>query len=89
MKAEKIAVFRWEDACGQTNWNERDDKPKTLPALVSGLVIEDTEEIITVGQVRFDDGAWRETLTIPKRMLLGEVVFMDVPGELENEADDD
>ena len=78
----QVVVFRWEDACGKTTWDEKEQNPGTICALVSGILIEDSESVIIVGLERFDDGQWRETLTVPKRLVLGRIAVFSIPSPL-------
>lgn len=82
MKFQTIAVFKWEDAAGLNRWNERDDNPTTMFATVVGILIEDSQEVITVGLERFEDGSWRDTLTVPKRLLVAEPQYFKIPKRL-------
>ena len=85
MKTEVIALFRWEDAAGKVNWHEKDELLGTLSCTSCGLLIHEDEEVISIGLERFDDGGWRETLTVPKRLILGKVIHYDIPISMKEE----
>lgn len=79
MTLDKIAVFKWEDAAGKTTWRESEEPPSTLFATVCGLFIREDDHSISVGLERFEDGQWRETLTVPKSLIRGKIKYFVVP----------
>lgn len=69
-----IVRFTWEDAVLTSEWKPSDGELKTATAEVCGILIHEDEGVVTTALEQFEDGSCRQLLTIPKRLIVGEIV---------------